>query len=351
MSIAPRARAASRSIRPTPRCESPTSRRASSSRCRTRSHSCKTARRRCGCCARASMSRRLPVRTPRSPPNAACRSVPASARRRSARTTSPRAASPTTGSSSRRTTSTRSSAGIWASSPRPWPPRRSAPGSRRRRRGRLVSPCVPPSTDGARRLVGGNRRACGCGRREPEARRGAAVRRGDRPRSGRAGRAPRGRGRTGGCALVRRHGAPPRRPRAGRLHPRQKGFRRIELAVDKRVLIPRPETELLVEVALEFAPATVLDVGTGSGAVALAVADELAVAEVVATDTSLDALAVAKANADRLGLSDRIRFEYGSAPADCRLSSSWCWRTCRMSKRRTGRGWLPRFGCTSRGRP
>jgi release factor glutamine methyltransferase len=96
----------------------------------------------------------------------------------------------------------------------------------------------------------------------------------------------------------------------------KKGFRRIELAVDKRVLIPRPETELLVEVALGFAPATVLDVGTGSGAVALAVADELGVAEVVATDTSLDALAVAKGNADRLGLSDRIRFEHGSAPAD-----------------------------------
>ena len=52
----------------------------------------------------------------------------------------------------------------------------------------------------------------------------------------------------------------------------------------------------------------------GSGAVALAVADELAAAEVVATDTSLDALAVAKGNADRLGLSERVRFEYGSAP-------------------------------------
>ena len=53
----------------------------------------------------------------------------------------------------------------------------------------------------------------------------------------------------------------------------RKGFRRIELAVDPRVLIPRPETELLVEVALELAPRRVLDVGTGSGAVALSVAD------------------------------------------------------------------------------
>jgi release factor glutamine methyltransferase len=81
----------------------------------------------------------------------------------------------------------------------------------------------------------------------------------------------------------------------------RKGFRRIELAVDRRVLIPRPETELLVEIALEHQPATLLDVGTGSGAVALAVADELPSARVHATDTSLDALAVAKANRDRLG--------------------------------------------------
>ena len=80
-----------------------------------------------------------------------------------------------------------------------------------------------------------------------------------------------------------------------------KGFRRIEVAVDRRVLIPRPETELLVEVALERRPATVLDVGTGSGAVALAIADELPGARIHATDTSLDALAVAKANRDRLG--------------------------------------------------
>jgi release factor glutamine methyltransferase len=96
----------------------------------------------------------------------------------------------------------------------------------------------------------------------------------------------------------------------------RKGFRRIELAVDRRVLIPRPETELLVEIALERAPATVLDIGTGSGAIALAVADELPGCAVTATDTSPRALEVARANADRLGLADRVRFLDGSVPAD-----------------------------------
>jgi release factor glutamine methyltransferase len=93
-----------------------------------------------------------------------------------------------------------------------------------------------------------------------------------------------------------------------------KGFRRIELAVDRRVLVPRPETELLVEVALERRPARVLDVGTGSGAIALAVADELPEAEIVATDTSPGALEVARANATRLGLDGRVRFEAGTVP-------------------------------------
>jgi release factor glutamine methyltransferase len=94
----------------------------------------------------------------------------------------------------------------------------------------------------------------------------------------------------------------------------RKGFRNLELAVDRRVLIPRPETELLVELALELRPMRVLDAGTGSGAIALAVADELPDAEVTATDTSPAALEVARANAARLGLSERVRFVEGTLP-------------------------------------
>jgi release factor glutamine methyltransferase len=94
----------------------------------------------------------------------------------------------------------------------------------------------------------------------------------------------------------------------------RKGFRRLELAVDPRVLIPRPETELLVEIALERQPATLLDVGTGSGAIALAAATELPGCAVTATDTSAPALAVARANAERLGLAERVRFLEGTVP-------------------------------------
>jgi release factor glutamine methyltransferase len=83
----------------------------------------------------------------------------------------------------------------------------------------------------------------------------------------------------------------------------RRAFRRLELCVDRRVLIPRPETELLVEVGLELAHgASVLDAGTGSGAVALALKDERPDLRVSGTDVSEDAVAVARANAARLGL-------------------------------------------------
>jgi len=84
------------------------------------------------------------------------------------------------------------------------------------------------------------------------------------------------------------------------------GFRRLTLAVDPRVLVPRPETEILVERCLALLAGVpeprVLDVGTGSGAIALAIADEHPGARVTALDASEEALAVAGENARRTGL-------------------------------------------------
>lgn len=80
-------------------------------------------------------------------------------------------------------------------------------------------------------------------------------------------------------------------------------FRRLELAVDPRALVPRPETELLVEAGLALPQgARVLDVGTGSGAVALALADERPDLSVSGSDCSPDALELARANGESLGL-------------------------------------------------
>src|SRR6185295_16237972 len=84
------------------------------------------------------------------------------------------------------------------------------------------------------------------------------------------------------------------------------GFRRLTLSVDRRVLVPRPETEVVVERCLACLTATgepdVLDVGTGSGAIALAIADEHPGARVTGVDVSAGALEVAGANALRNGL-------------------------------------------------
>ena len=87
----------------------------------------------------------------------------------------------------------------------------------------------------------------------------------------------------------------------------------LPLRVTRDTLIPRPETELLVEAVLDWAPGRprplrILDVGTGTGAIALALAAHLPTAEVSACDLSPAALAVARQNAASLDLGDRVRF-------------------------------------------
>ena len=93
-------------------------------------------------------------------------------------------------------------------------------------------------------------------------------------------------------------------------------FWSLPLAVTPDVLIPRPDTETLVEAVLarvrrRDAALAVLDVGTGSGAIALALAREWPAAQLTATDVSDAALAVARKNAEALGLADRVRFASG----------------------------------------
>lgn len=89
---------------------------------------------------------------------------------------------------------------------------------------------------------------------------------------------------------------------------REKEFWSLPLYVDPQVLIPRPETELLVEVALEFLnnhkKANILDLGTGSGCIALALASEFPQANIVACDISQQCIDVATANAEQLNISN-----------------------------------------------
>ncbi len=93
----------------------------------------------------------------------------------------------------------------------------------------------------------------------------------------------------------------------------------LKFAVDRRVLIPRPETELLVETVAErlkadgseSRPYRIVDVGTGSGCIAVALAKRLPASEVLAIDASPDALEVAAANAQRHGVEKNVRFLRG----------------------------------------
>ena len=97
----------------------------------------------------------------------------------------------------------------------------------------------------------------------------------------------------------------------------KRGFHNIELYVAPGVLIPRPETELLVEIGLREikrlnASTKILDLGTGSGAIALAIAHEAPDAQLTATDQAIEALDIAKINAKLLNMESRVQFFQGS---------------------------------------
>jgi len=97
----------------------------------------------------------------------------------------------------------------------------------------------------------------------------------------------------------------------------KRGFHNIELYVAPGVLIPRPETELLVEIGLREikrfnTPTSILDLGTGSGAIAIAIAHEAPSAQITATDQSIEALEIAKINAAYLNMTSRVQFFQGN---------------------------------------
>ena len=129
-------------------------------------------------------------------------------------------------------------------------------------------------------------------------------------------------------------------------------FWSLSLSVTSDVLTPRPETEVLVSAALDAMPDPkkayrVLDLGTGSGAIALAIATERPNALVTASDLSISALKVARSNADQLQLSDRVRLLRVTIPSG-RLTSRPCngWLSKDESTMLSGRMLQPRLAET-----
>jgi release factor glutamine methyltransferase len=100
------------------------------------------------------------------------------------------------------------------------------------------------------------------------------------------------------------------------------GFRRLTLSVDRRALVPRPETEIVVERCLallrEIEQPSVLDVGVGSGAIALALVDEHPGARVIAVDRSQEALALARVNIDQAGADGHVELVHGDLLGEVR---------------------------------
>ena len=136
----------------------------------------------------------------------------------------------------------------------------------------------------------------------------------------------------------------------------EREFWSLRLQVDRRVLVPRPETETLVEAALDrIGPgARVADVGTGSGAIVIALALELGSGAFLGTDRCASAIEVARANAAAHGLAQRIEFLVGdllaplAAAPGCSTRSS---RTRPTSPRRSSAACSRRCATTSRARP
>jgi release factor glutamine methyltransferase len=137
-----------------------------------------------------------------------------------------------------------------------------------------------------------------------------------------------------------------------------KEFWSLDFAVDRAVLIPRPETELLVELAIEFvkpnartAPLKILGFGTGSGAIAVSMAKELPLRAAVGRRFSVDALRLAQRNAARHGVSPQITFFAGrslSRPLPMALWSSISSLPIRRTfELKRPKSWRRRFALTS----